>query len=80
MKAAGTTPFFTGYRPVYFRTTDVTGNCTLPAGVECACPATMNMTVELIAESRSPWMKAFRFAIREGGKTVGSGRRRQILP
>ena len=68
------TPFFTNYRPqFYFRTTDVTGVCELPQGVEMCMPGdNTEMTVELIhpvAMEEGP-----RFAIREGGRTVGSGR------
>jgi len=66
-------PFFSGYRPqFYFRTTDVTGIVTLPAGREMVMPGD---TVELSAELISPiaMQKDLRFAIREGGRTVGSG-------
>lgn len=66
-------PFFSGYRPqFYFRTTDVTGVVTLPAGREMVMPGD---TVELSAELISPiaMQKDLRFAIREGGRTVGSG-------
>ena len=67
------TPFFTGYRPqFYFRTTDVTGNVSLPAGVEMVMPGdNINVTVELIQPIAME--KEQRFAIREGGKTVGAG-------
>ncbi len=67
------TPFFTGYRPqFYFRTTDVTGVVTLPKGVEMVMPGdNANVEVELI--SPIAMEKALRFAIREGGKTVGAG-------
>ena len=66
-------PFFSGYRPqFYFRTTDVTGNIDLPDGVEMCRPGdNVNMTVELIAPIACE--KGLRFAIREGGRTVGSG-------
>ncbi|MBM4071680.1 MAG: elongation factor Tu [Planctomycetes bacterium] len=69
------TPFFTGYRPqFYFRTTDVTGSVTLPEGVEMCMPGdNVKMTVELIAESPIAMDEGLRFAIREGGRTVGSG-------
>src|SRR5438445_125021 len=69
------TPFFTGYRPqFYFRTTDVTGNVSLPQGVEMCMPGDrVRMTVELIAESPIAMDEGLRFAIREGGRTVGSG-------
>src|SRR5512136_3081504 len=67
------TPFFKGYRPqFYFRTTDVTGLCTLPAGVEMVMPGdNIKMTVELITPIACE--EGLRFAIREGGKTVGAG-------
>ena len=66
-------PFFGGYRPqFYFRTTDVTGNIKLPDGVEMAMPGDhVNIEVELV--SPIAMEKQVRFAIREGGKTVGSG-------
>src|SRR3954468_357168 len=69
------TPFFTGYRPqFYFRTTDVTGSVALPEGVEMCMPGdNVNVTVELLAESPIAMDEGLRFAIREGGKTVGSG-------
>jgi elongation factor Tu len=67
------TPFFKGYRPqFYFRTTDVTGMIELPAGTEMVMPGdNIKMTVELI--SPIAMEQGLRFAIREGGKTVGSG-------
>jgi elongation factor Tu len=67
------TPFFKGYRPqFYFRTTDVTGDVTLPAGTEMVMPGdTIDVTVELIQPVAME--KEQRFAIREGGKTVGAG-------
>jgi elongation factor Tu len=67
------TPFFKGYRPqFYFRTTDVTGTIELPAGTEMVMPGdNIKMTVELI--SPIAMEQGLRFAIREGGKTVGSG-------
>ena len=67
------TPFFKGYRPqFYFRTTDVTGNVKLPEGVEMVMPGdNVEVEVELIAEIAME--KELRFAIREGGKTVGAG-------
>ena len=67
------TPFFANYRPqFYFRTTDVTGVITLPAGVEMVMPGdNVNMTIELITPIAIE--KGLRFAIREGGRTVGSG-------
>ncbi len=66
-------PFFSGYRPqFYFRTTDVTGNIELPEGVEMCRPGdNVDMTVELIKPVACE--KGLRFAIREGGRTVGSG-------
>jgi elongation factor Tu len=67
------TPFFDGYRPqFYFRTTDVTGSATLPEGVEMVMPGdNVNMDVELITPIAMD--KELRFAIREGGRTVGAG-------
>ncbi len=67
------TPFFDGYRPqFYFRTTDVTGSAELPEGVEMVMPGdNVNMTVELIAPIAME--ENLRFAIREGGRTVGAG-------
>ena len=67
-------PFFSGYRPqFYFRTTDVTGNITLPSGVEMVMPGdNTEMSVELIAPIAMD--EGLRFAIREGGRTVGAGR------
>jgi elongation factor Tu len=75
------TPFFSGYRPqFYFRTTDVTGTCTLPAGVEMCMPGdNVGMTVELLADSPIAMDANLRFAIREGGRTVGSGVVTKIL-
>jgi elongation factor Tu len=68
------TPFFNGYRPqFYFRTTDVTGTANLPGGVEMVMPGdNVEMTVELIAPIAME--EGLRFAIREGGRTVGAGR------
>ncbi len=73
------TPFFTHYRPqFYFRTTDITGQCDLPEGVEMCMPGdNVEMTVELIHPIAME--KGLRFAIREGGRTVGSGRVSEIL-
>ena len=73
------TPFFTGYRPqFYFRTTDVTGTAKLPAGVEMVMPGdNANLEIELIADVAME--KALRFAIREGGRTVGAGTVTEIL-
>src|SRR5690606_27454642 len=73
------TPFFPGYRPqFYFRTTDVTGSVTLPEGVEMVMPGdNVQMTIELIAPIAME--KELRFAIREGGRTVGAGVVTEIL-
>jgi elongation factor Tu len=73
------TPFFTKYRPqFYFRTTDVTGQVTLPQGVEMVMPGdNVNMEVELITPIAME--KTMRFAIREGGRTVGAGRVTDIV-
>jgi elongation factor Tu len=73
------TPFFTGYRPqFYFRTTDVTGVATLPEGVEMVMPGdNTQMTVELITPIAME--KGLRFAIREGGRTVGAGTVTEII-
>jgi elongation factor Tu len=73
------TPFFTGYRPqFYFRTTDVTGVAALPDGVEMVMPGdNTQMTVELIAPIAME--KGLRFAIREGGRTVGAGTVSEII-
>src|SRR5438093_315718 len=67
------TPYFNGYRPqFYFRTTDVTGVCTLPAGVEMVMPGdNVTLAIELIQPIAME--KELRFAIREGGRTVGAG-------
>lgn len=75
------TPFFSGYRPqFYFRTTDVTGNVTLPTGVEMCMPGdNVKVTVELLPESPIAMDENLRFAIREGGRTVGSGVVTKIL-
>lgn len=72
-------PFFSGYRPqFYVRTTDVTGEVTLPSGVEMVMPGDdANMTVKLIQPVAME--QGFRFAIREGGKTVGAGVITKIL-
>ena len=73
------TPFFNGYRPqFYFRTTDVTGTADLPEGVEMVMPGdNVEMTVELIAPIAME--DGLRFAIREGGRTVGAGRVMKIV-
>ncbi|HEX4588521.1 MAG TPA: elongation factor Tu, partial [Gemmataceae bacterium] len=69
------TPFFTGYKPqFYFRTTDVTGSVKLPDGVEMCMPGdNVKVTVELLPEMPIAMDEGLRFAIREGGRTVGSG-------
>jgi elongation factor Tu len=67
------TPFFTGYRPqFYFRTTDVTGDVKLPAGVEMVMPGD-NVSAEITLITPVALEKGLRFAIREGGHTVGAG-------
>ena len=73
------TPFFNGYRPqFYFRTTDVTGTCDLPEGVEMVMPGdNINLVINLIAPIAME--KAQRFAIREGGRTIGAGRVTEII-
>jgi elongation factor Tu len=73
------TPFFTGYRPqFYFRTTDVTGSVKLAEGVEMVMPGdNVNLEIELIADVAME--KGLRFAIREGGRTVGAGSVTDIL-
>jgi elongation factor Tu len=72
------TPFFNGYRPqFYFRTTDVTGVIQLPQGVEMIMPGdNINLVLELIAPIAME--KTQKFAIREGGRTIGSGRITEI--
>ena len=73
------TPFFNGYRPqFYFRTTDVTGVATLPEGTEMVMPGdNVNLSIDLITEIAME--KELRFAIREGGRTVGAGTITEIL-
>jgi elongation factor Tu len=73
------TPFFNGYRPqFYFRTTDVTGTANLPEGVEMVMPGdNVEMTVEMLAPIAME--EGLRFAIREGGRTVGAGRVTEII-
>ena len=67
------TPFFNGYRPqFYFRTTDVTGSLNLPEGVEMVMPGD-NVAVEVELITPMAMEKELRFAIREGGRTVGAG-------
>ena len=73
------TPFFNGYRPqFYFRTTDVTGDVKLPAGVEMVMPGD-NVTLEVKLINPIAMEKGLRFAIREGGRTVGAGQVTEIL-
>lgn len=73
------TPFFNKYRPqFYFRTTDVTGEITLPAGVEMVMPGD-NITIEVKLINKIAMEKGLRFAIREGGRTVGAGQVTEIL-
>ena len=73
------TPFFNGYRPqFYFRTTDVTGVATLPEGTEMVMPGdNVNLAIELIAPIAME--KGVRFAIREGGRTVGAGTVTEVI-
>lgn len=73
------TPFFNKYRPqFYFRTTDVTGECTLPEGTEMVMPGdNINLTVKLIQPIAME--KGLKFAIREGGRTVGAGQVTEII-
>ena len=73
------TPFFNGYRPqFYFRTTDVTGDVSLPAGVEMVMPGD-NVSLEVKLISPIAMEKGLRFAIREGGRTVGAGQVTEII-
>jgi elongation factor Tu len=73
------TPFFNKYRPqFYFRTTDVTGEVMLPAGVEMIMPGD-NVSIEVLLINKIAMEKGLRFAIREGGRTVGSGQVTEIL-
>jgi elongation factor Tu len=67
------TPFFNGYRPqFYFRTTDVTGTIAMPKGVEMVMPGD-NITIEVELITPIAMEKELRFAVREGGRTVGAG-------
>jgi elongation factor Tu len=67
------TPFFTNYRPqFYFRTSDVTGTLTLPTGIEMVMPGD-NVSVEVELQKSVAMEKGLKFAIREGGRTIGSG-------
>jgi len=73
------TPFFTGYRPqLYFRTTDVTGTCSLPEGVEMVMPGD-NVALEIKLISTIAMDKGLKFAIREGGRTVGAGTVTEVI-
>jgi elongation factor Tu len=73
------TPFFNGYRPqFYFRTTDVTGSATLPEGVEMVMPGD-NVALEITLITPVALEKGLRFAIREGGRTVGAGTVTEII-
>ena len=73
------TPFFTNYRPqFYFRTTDVTGTVTLAQGVEMVMPGD-NVSVEIKVISPVAMEKGQRFAIREGGRTIGAGRVTEVI-
>jgi len=73
------TPFFNGYRPqFYFRTTDVTGDCKLPDGVEMVMPGD-NVSLEVNLINPIAMEKGLRFAIREGGRTVGAGQVTEII-
>ena len=73
------TPFFTNYRPqFYFRTTDVTGTVTLPTGVEMVMPGD-NVSVEIQVIAPVAMERGQRFAIREGGRTIGAGRVTEVI-
>jgi elongation factor Tu len=73
------TPFFKGYRPqFYFRTTDVTGSAELPSGVEMVMPGD-NVSLEIELITPVALEKGLRFAIREGGRTVGAGTVTEII-
>ena len=73
------TPFFNNYRPqFYFRTSDVTGSVTLPTGVEMVMPGD-NIGVEITLQAKVAMEKGLRFAIREGGRTIGAGRVSDIV-
>jgi elongation factor Tu len=73
------TPFFTNYRPqFYFRTSDVTGTVSLPTGVEMVMPGD-NVSVEVVLQKAVAMEKGLRFAIREGGRTIGAGRVTEII-
>jgi elongation factor Tu len=73
------TPFFNGYRPqFYFRTTDVTGSAKLPEGTEMVMPGD-NISLEITLHTPVAMEKGLRFAIREGGRTVGAGTISEII-
>jgi elongation factor Tu len=73
------TPFFSGYRPqFYFRTTDVTGVATLPEGTEMVMPGD-NTTLDIVLITPIAMEQGLRFAIREGGRTVGAGTVTEIV-
>ena len=73
------TPFFTNYRPqFYFRTTDVTGTVALPQGVEMVMPGD-NVSVQITVIAPVAMERGQRFAIREGGRTIGAGRVTEVL-
>ncbi len=73
------TPFFTNYRPqFYFRTSDVTGTLTLPTGVEMVMPGD-NVSVEIELQKSVAMEKGLKFAIREGGRTIGAGRVTEVV-
>jgi elongation factor Tu len=73
------TPFFTNYRPqFYFRTTDVTGTVSLPQGVEMVMPGD-NVSVEVKVIAPVAMERGQRFAIREGGRTIGAGRVTEVI-
>jgi elongation factor Tu len=73
------TPFFTNYRPqFYFRTSDVTGTVALPTGVEMVMPGD-NVSVEIELQKPVAMEKGLRFAIREGGRTIGAGRVTEVI-
>jgi elongation factor Tu len=73
------TPFFNGYRPqFYFRTTDVTGSAKLPEGTEMVMPGD-NVALEITLHTPVAMEKGLRFAIREGGRTVGAGAISEIV-
>ncbi len=73
------TPFFNGYRPqFFFGTADVTGICELPEGVEMVMPGD-NLAIELNLQKATAMEVGQRFAIREGGRTIGAGRITEII-